>query len=154
MQLDYLDLYLIHTPFSFENIEGDLHPVDENGNIKIDIKTDHIAVWKEMEKQVIAGRTRAIGLSNFNVKQINRILENSTVPIANLQIELHVNFQQKELVSFFFSFYVWSCLILIPINKLIYFYFRLNFVKTRALQSLRILLFVTVDWSTGLVNLR
>lgn len=100
LQLDYLDMYLIHTPFTFKDVEGDLHPVNENGEIQLDMTTDHVAVWKEMEKQVVAGRTRAIGLSNFNISQITRILNVVTVPISNLQIELHVYFQQNELVAF------------------------------------------------------
>lgn len=53
-----------------------------------------------MEKQVDAGRTRAIGLSNFNIKQIQRILDNARIPPANLQVELHVYHQQRELVEF------------------------------------------------------
>lgn len=97
LQLDYLDLYLVHTPFSF--VEGDdLHPKDENGEMKMDHTTDHLAVWAEMEKQVVNGLTKAIGLSNFNCKQIDRILNAAKVPIAMLQIELHLYFQQKELV--------------------------------------------------------
>ena len=111
LQLDYLDLYLIHTPFAFEEVEGDLHPVNENGEIRLDVTTDHLAVWAEMEKQVVAGRARAIGLSNFNISQVTRILNVARVPVSNLQIELHVYFQQKELVSIFlFSFFYFLCL--------------------------------------------
>ncbi|XP_043273701.1 aldo-keto reductase family 1 member A1-B isoform X2 [Venturia canescens] len=99
LQLDYLDLYLIHVPFAF--VEGeDLHPRNENGEILMDINTDHLALWKEMENQVKAGRTKAIGLSNFNQKQITKILSIAQLPISNLQIELHVYFQQKEMVEF------------------------------------------------------
>ncbi|XP_023287956.1 alcohol dehydrogenase [NADP(+)] [Orussus abietinus] len=100
LQLDYLDLYLIHTPFTFEEVGDDLHPMNEKGEIRIDPSTDHLKVWAEMEKQVVAGRTKAIGLSNFNSKQIDRIQSVATLPISNLQIELHVYFQQKELVEF------------------------------------------------------
>lgn len=99
LKLDYLDLYLVHTPFSF--VEGDdLHPRDENGTFKFDHSTDHVAVWKELEKQVDNGRTKAIGLSNFNPKQISRILKAARIPPANLQVEMHVYHQQKELVAF------------------------------------------------------
>lgn len=99
LKLDYLDLYLVHTPFSF--VESDsLHPVAEDGSFKFDNTTDHVAVWKEMEKQVDAGRTKAIGLSNFNPKQISRVIKEARIPPANLQIELHVYHQQKELVAF------------------------------------------------------
>lgn len=98
LQLDYLDLYLIHTPFSLKEIGEELHPVDENGKIIIDKSTNHLEIWAEMEKQVAAGRTRAIGLSNFNIEQIEKVLSVAKLPIANLQIELHVYFQQKKLV--------------------------------------------------------
>ncbi|KAG7200107.1 hypothetical protein KM043_000552 [Ampulex compressa] len=100
LQLDYIDLYLIHTPFSFMAVGDDMHPVNQNGEILIDPNTDHIKVWAEMENQVMLGRTKAIGLSNFNIDQINEILKTAKVPISNLQIELHLYFQQKELVKF------------------------------------------------------
>jgi len=100
LQLDYLDLYLIHTPFTFIEEGDDLHPKDENGEVKMEMTTDHIAVWAEMEKQVVNGLTKAIGLSNFNAKQIDRVLKVAKVPVSMLQIELHLYFQQKEMVEF------------------------------------------------------
>lgn len=45
LQVSYLDLYLVHTPFGFKDIEGDLHPM-KDGQIDMDIATDHVAVWK------------------------------------------------------------------------------------------------------------
>lgn len=53
-----------------------------------------------MEEQVDAGRTKAIGLSNFNLSQIQKILKTARIKPANLQVELHVFFQQSELVDF------------------------------------------------------
>ncbi|XP_029679358.1 aldo-keto reductase family 1 member A1-like isoform X2 [Formica exsecta] len=99
LQISYLDLYLVHVPFAFENGE-DLRPHNENGEIRIDIDTDHLQIWSAMEEQVLEKRTKAIGLSNFNIHQIKKILDNAKLPISNLQIELHVNFQQKELIKF------------------------------------------------------
>jgi len=99
-----LDLYLVHTPFAYEDAGEVLHPFNENGEIRIDPNTDHLKIWSEMEKQVLEGRTKAIGLSNFNITQIKRILNNAKLPISNLQIELHVYFQQKELVNYFKNF--------------------------------------------------
>lgn len=98
LQLEYVDLYLVHVPFAFQEVEGDLHPRGENGEILVDHSTDLVAVWKEMEKQVEAGRARAIGVSNFNKEQIGRILDIAKIPVSSLQIELHVYFQQKEMV--------------------------------------------------------
>lgn len=53
-----------------------------------------------MEEQLRAGKTRSIGISNFNKSQIERILAKCSIPPQNLQIELHAYFQQKELVDF------------------------------------------------------
>ncbi|XP_014489230.1 PREDICTED: alcohol dehydrogenase [NADP(+)]-like [Dinoponera quadriceps] len=100
LQLTYLDLYLVHTPFAFEDAGEELHPENEKGEIRIDASTDHLKIWSAMEKQVREGRTKAIGLSNFNIFQIKKILTNAKLPISNLQIELHVYFQQKDLVKF------------------------------------------------------
>lgn len=46
LQVDYLDLYLIHTPFGFKDVEGDLHPHTPEGDIDMDLTTDHVAIWK------------------------------------------------------------------------------------------------------------
>ncbi|XP_044730730.1 1,5-anhydro-D-fructose reductase [Chrysoperla carnea] len=100
LNVDYLDLYLVHTPFTFAERGEDIHPFNENGEILIDTSTDHVAVWKEMEKQLKAGKTKSIGISNFNKKQIERILSNCEIKPSNLQIELHLYFQQNELVNY------------------------------------------------------
>lgn len=86
-------------PFTFEEIGEDMHPKNEKGEIRFDTCTDHAKVWKEMEEQVKLGRTKAIGLSNFNESQISKVLSIASLPISNLQIELHAYFQQFELVS-------------------------------------------------------
>ncbi|XP_077285642.1 1,5-anhydro-D-fructose reductase-like isoform X1 [Arctopsyche grandis] len=100
LQLEYLDLYLIHTPFAFKYVEGNLHPTNEDGEFLVDINTDHIAIWREMEKLQDEGLAKAIGLSNFNERQIKRICDNARVKPSNLQVELHVYFQQRPLVEF------------------------------------------------------
>lgn len=53
-----------------------------------------------MEKQVKNGLTKTIGLSNFNIKQITRVLNNCTIPPVNLQIEIHAYHQQNDMVEF------------------------------------------------------
>lgn len=47
-----------------------------------------------------SGRTKAIGLSNFNVKQIQKILDNCMIKPDILQVENHLYLQQPELVDF------------------------------------------------------
>ncbi|KAL3286148.1 hypothetical protein HHI36_000660 [Cryptolaemus montrouzieri] len=100
LQVGYVDLYLIHAPFGLQDSEGDYYIKDSDGNPYFDMSTDHIAIWKAMEEQVEAGLTKAIGLSNFNKSQIERILKNSKIKPSALQIELHAYLQQNELVDF------------------------------------------------------
>ncbi|KAK7070729.1 hypothetical protein SK128_023998 [Halocaridina rubra] len=94
LKLDYVDLYLIHTPFTSISTG----PEDIFGKL-LDHSTDLEAVYKEMEKQVDAGKTKAIGLSNFNSKQIERIMKICRIKPSNLQVEVHVYHQQKPLRS-------------------------------------------------------
>ncbi|KAG8228467.1 hypothetical protein J437_LFUL009332 [Ladona fulva] len=99
--LSYVDLYLVHTPFGYHERGEDLHPMTDEGVIDVDMGTDHIAIWKAMEDQVEAGKTRCIGLSNFNEKQIERVWTSAErIKPAMLQVELHLYFQQKELVNY------------------------------------------------------
>ncbi|XP_050501673.1 1,5-anhydro-D-fructose reductase-like isoform X1 [Diabrotica virgifera virgifera] len=90
LQLDYLDLYLIHNPIAMKHING--KPVPQ--------PTDLISVWKKMEEQVDAGRAKTIGVSNFNITQIERIQKIARIQPVNLQVEIHAYFQQPELREF------------------------------------------------------
>ena len=47
LQVDYLDLYLIHVPFSFVDVDNDAHPI-KDGKIMLDKSTNHVATWKVM----------------------------------------------------------------------------------------------------------
>ncbi|CAH1390869.1 unnamed protein product [Nezara viridula] len=101
LKLDYVDLYLIHIPIGMVNRGLNvIFPKDEQGNLLIDHSTNIVEVWKAMEAQVDAGRTKNIGLSNFNQSQIKRILDNCRIHPTNLQVEMHIYLQQKDLVSF------------------------------------------------------
>ncbi|CAH1406834.1 unnamed protein product [Nezara viridula] len=97
LQLDYVDLYLIHSPMGLKKPEDVNTPIASLG---LDMKTDLLELWKGMEAQVEAGRTKYIGISKFNESQIQRILDNCKIRPASLQNELHVYLQEKELVSF------------------------------------------------------
>lgn len=78
--LDYLDLYLIHWPVPARNA--------------------YVETWKALEKLAAEGRCRAIGVSNFQIAHLRRLMEETdTLPAVN-QIELHPNFQQGDLRAF------------------------------------------------------
>jgi len=97
LQLDYVDLYLIHFPLHLKR-----HPFDSTAPASQTETepTDHVATWKKMEEQVDLGRTKTIGISNFNINQTKRILDNARIKPATNQVELNVYLQQPELVKF------------------------------------------------------
>ncbi|XP_021966042.1 aldose reductase-related protein 2-like [Folsomia candida] len=101
LQLDYIDLYLIHWPVGLTYVsEHELMPRDENGQLQLDMTTNLVEIWKAMEDQVDQGRVKAIGLSNCTQQQIQRILNICRIKPASLQIEVHLYFQQNELRMF------------------------------------------------------
>lgn len=102
LQLDYLDLYLIHWPISFESREDDeYNPKDERGHMKLD-NIDILDTYKAMEKVLALGLTKRIGVSNFGIEQLERIrfcTDIKTQPYLN-QVELNPYFQQVPLVEY------------------------------------------------------
>nr|XP_023013136.1 1,5-anhydro-D-fructose reductase-like isoform X1 [Leptinotarsa decemlineata] len=100
LQLEYVDMYLIHTPFGFTEVEGELFRTLDDGSVDIDVSTDLVEIWKAMEKQYDLGLAKAIGISNFNKSQIERIIGHCRTIPHNLQTEHHIYLQQPELIEF------------------------------------------------------
>lgn len=100
LQLDYLDLYLIHLPFEVDPKEF-VFPPEPKGNGVIGYKAERIKeVWKEMEKLVKDGKVKAIGVSNFTTKKVKDLLKCPLeVPIACNQVELHPLLPQNGLLE-------------------------------------------------------
>lgn len=79
LQIDYVDLYLVHWPV---NLKG-----------KFDLEN----VWSQMEELVKLGKTKSIGVANFGVKNLNKLLSFCKIkPVVN-QIELHPYLPQYEI---------------------------------------------------------
>ncbi|XP_063632234.1 aldo-keto reductase family 1 member B1-like isoform X1 [Cydia splendana] len=96
--LKYLDLYLIHWPQAYKE-DGELFPVDAAGKIQFS-EVDYVDTWKALEPLVAEGLVRSLGLSNFNSKQITRVLEVAKVkPVVN-QVECHPYLNQQRLKDF------------------------------------------------------
>nr|CAH7735954.1 unnamed protein product [Callosobruchus chinensis] len=91
--LDYLDLYLIHWPCAFKE-----DPNNEGKVLFSDV--DYVDTWKAMENVYNKGLVKTIGISNFNKKQVTRLLENAKVVPAVNQIECHPYLNQKKLTEF------------------------------------------------------
>ncbi|KAK9508716.1 hypothetical protein O3M35_006208 [Rhynocoris fuscipes] len=88
--LNYLDLYLIHWPMGFK---------DDSGKV-IYSDTNFLETWQGMEECVKLGLTQSIGLSNFNSKQIQEILDKATIKPVNNQVECHPYLNQSKLIKF------------------------------------------------------
>lgn len=87
LRMDYVDLYLLHWPTGVKFIsEDEFTPRGNDGKLLFDYSTDIGSVWEAMEEMVDCGKTKAIGLSNFNESQLNRILKSCRIPPANLQV--------------------------------------------------------------------
>ncbi|XP_061200961.1 aldo-keto reductase family 1 member A1 isoform X1 [Neopsephotus bourkii] len=97
LKLNYLDLYLMHWPHAFERGDN-LFPKNPDNTMRYDY-TDYKDTWKAMEKLVVKGLVKAIGLSNFNSRQIDDILSVATVKPAVLQVECHPYLAQNELIA-------------------------------------------------------
>lgn len=99
LQLDYIDLLLIQSPIGFKyNDDEKLLPVDRQGYLEV-AHHDLVRTWKALEELVDEGWIKAIGLSNFNAQQINRIWKQARIPIANVQMECHVYLQNNKMVQ-------------------------------------------------------
>ena len=108
LQLEYLDLFLIHWPFAFgekklEKPEGSPQPLrlpDGSPNPIWTIRMEYLSTWACMEGMVAAGKTKSIGVSNFTVAQLEHLQSVASIPPAANQIELHPYMQQGEMVAY------------------------------------------------------
>lgn len=91
---DYVDLYLIHWPVCLK--KGHAMPPGPTDFIDVPLEE----TWKAMEALVEKGLCKAIGLSNFSVKNMEQILKVAKVKPAMLQVEGHPWLQQPKLKDF------------------------------------------------------
>ncbi|KAJ9606833.1 hypothetical protein H2200_008843 [Cladophialophora chaetospira] len=95
---EYVDLYLMHWPVAFAS--GDRwFPLDDNGVFKLSI-VHFNDTWKAMEALLRTGKTRAIGVSNFNIRRLKHLLSSAEVVPAVNQVEAHPYLQQPDLLDF------------------------------------------------------
>nr|XP_003410651.1 prostaglandin-E(2) 9-reductase-like isoform X1 [Loxodonta africana] len=100
LQLDYVDLYIIHFPAALKPGE-EMLPTDEDGKIVFDT-VNLCATWEALEKCKDAGLVKSIGVSNFNRRQLEMILNKPGLkykPVCN-QVECHPYLNQSKLLDF------------------------------------------------------
>ncbi|CAB3262123.1 unnamed protein product [Arctia plantaginis] len=88
LNMSYVDLYLIHTPVT--------HKPDSSGFDNI----DYLDTWKGMEETKKLGLAKSIGISNFNISQIQRLLKNCEIKPTVLQVEVNLNLAQEDLIKY------------------------------------------------------
>ncbi|XP_073506345.1 rho crystallin-like isoform X2 [Phyllobates terribilis] len=100
LQLDYLDLFIMHFPFSLKPT-GAEDPSNQDTPFAYD-DVDFWATWEVLETCKEAGLVKSIGVSNFNKRQLERLLSKPGLkhkPVCN-QVECHVYLSQSKLLAY------------------------------------------------------
>ena len=99
LQLEYLDLYLIHWPFPNHHAPGvDVNSRDPHAVPYI--HENYMKTWRQMEGLVERGLVRHIGSSNMTIPKLKLLLQDAKIKPAANEMELHPHFQQPELFQF------------------------------------------------------
>jgi diketogulonate reductase-like aldo/keto reductase len=99
LRLDYLDCYLIHTPFAFQPGD-DQDPRDEHGDVIYDPDVTLAETWQALERLVDDGRCRSIGLSDVTLEKVREIVGVARIKPAVVQVESHPYLPEWELLEF------------------------------------------------------
>ncbi len=97
LQLDYLDLYLIHWPLA---LKKDVMFPEKGSDFLSYQEAPLSGTWRGMEKLKDRGLAKHIGVSNFNISKLNELLETAKVKPELNQIECHPFLPQEKLVAF------------------------------------------------------
>jgi alcohol dehydrogenase (NADP+) len=99
LQLDYLDLFLVHWPFPNYHAPG--CDVDSRSpDAKPYIHESYMKTWRQMEALVDKGLVKHIGTSNMTVPKLRRVLADARIKPECNEMELHPHFQQPEFFKF------------------------------------------------------
>ena len=99
LQLDYLDLYLVHWPFpNFHAPKCDV-TARQPDSVPY-IHENYMKTWAQMESLVQNGKVKNIGTSNVTIAKMELILRDCKIKPAVNEMEIHPHFQQPELYNF------------------------------------------------------
>lgn len=99
LQIDYVDCYIIHTPFAFQS--GDEQdPRDEQGRVIYDRGVTLLDTWRALERLVDEGRCRSIGLSDITLEKLREIVAVARIKPAMVQVESHPYLPEWEMLEF------------------------------------------------------
>jgi alcohol dehydrogenase (NADP+) len=99
LQLDYLDMYLVHWPFpNFHPPHCDV--TSRSPGARPYIHENFLQTWRQMERLVEMRMVRHIGTSNMTIPKLKLLLRDAVIRPAVNEMELHPHFQQPELFEF------------------------------------------------------
>ena len=99
LQVDYVDCYLIHTPFSFQP-GNEQDPRDDHGQVIYDPGVTLVETWRALERLVDEGRCKSIGLSDVGLPQVQDIVDAARIKPAVVEVESHPYLPQWDLLDF------------------------------------------------------
>ena len=99
LQLDYLDCYLIHTPFAFRPGD-DQDPRDVRGQVIYDSGVTLVETWRALERLVDNGQCKAIGLSDITLDKLREIVAAARIKPAVVQVESHPYLPEWDLLDY------------------------------------------------------
>jgi len=99
LRLDYVDCYLIHTPFAFRPGE-EQDPRDEHGQVIYDSGVTLLETWRALERLVDNGQCNAIGLSDVKLPTLRDIVFAARIKPAVVQVESHPYLPEREMLDF------------------------------------------------------
>jgi diketogulonate reductase-like aldo/keto reductase len=99
LRVDYIDCYIIHTPFAFK--PGDEQdPRDERGRVIYDSGVALLETWRALERLVVEGHCRSIGLSDVTLEKLRLIVSAARIKPAVVQVESHPYLPEWDLLEF------------------------------------------------------
>ncbi|RYP56748.1 hypothetical protein DL771_011616 [Monosporascus sp. 5C6A] len=100
--LDYVDLFLVHWPIAAERDDSYMPKIGPDGKyvIKKELTENPEPTWRAMEKLLESGKTRAIGVSNWTIPGLKKLMSFAKVKPQVNQIEIHPFLPNEELVRF------------------------------------------------------
>lgn len=99
LKLDYVDSYLIHTPFAFQPGD-DQDPRDEHGQVIYDPGVTLVKTWGALERLVDEGHCKSIGLSDVTLEKLREVVTAARIKPAVVQVESHPYLPEWELLDY------------------------------------------------------
>jgi diketogulonate reductase-like aldo/keto reductase len=99
LRIDYVDCYLVHTPFAFK--PGDEQdPRDEHGQVIYDPGVTLVETWQALERLVYEGRCKTIGLSDITLEKLQEVVEAARIKPSVVQVESHPYLPEWDLLEY------------------------------------------------------